>query len=216
MRTARRRSPAGEIAEVLVIAVLLALFVRTHFVQAFRIPTTSMGPGLSAGDHVLVNKLIYGGSPGWLGPVLPMRPVRRGDVVVFRSIENAEDLVKRCVAVGGDTVALRDKQLLVNGKPVAEPYVQHVDSRVYPDAVFLDRFFRRRDNLAPQWIPPDQLFVLGDNRDLSRDSRVFGPVPASRLRGRALVIYLSLGESPGGSWGVLGRIRWDRSLRVVR
>jgi signal peptidase I len=227
----RHRNPFQYLQTVLV-AVLLACFVRTFLVQAFKIPSTSMEDNLLVGDHLLVNKFVYGPvvSP-WERKLLPLRRPARGDVVVFRWPKDPrQDFIKRCVAVAGDTVRIVDKQLRVNRHPVDDSaYVQHVDDRVYPDLPFLDDTYRRRDNFGPLTVPTGHLFVLGDNRDLSNDSRFWGPVSRDLLAGRALGIYWSLaprrsasvpGEVTGGPLatvrGILGRVRWKRTLRLVR
>jgi signal peptidase I len=162
--------------------------------------------------------------------------VERGDVVVFKYPEDPRrDFIKRCVAVGGDTVEMRAKQLFVNGEPVDEPYVVHKDPRIYPDLPGVGsgpRNLRNRDNFGPYTVPEDHIFCLGDNRDNSSDSRFWGPVPLSYVKGRAVIIYWSY-ESQPHDWewrGVWHRIRqlgevvlnfftktrWERQFKLVR
>ena len=217
------------ILEVLLAAILLALFARTFVVQAFRVPTASMEPDLLVGDHVLVNKFVFGPSAWpWERRWLPLRQPRRGDVLVFRyPVDPRRKFVKRCVGVPGDRVRLRERRLLVNGRPVAEPYVRFTDPQAYPDSPFLDEYYRRRDNFGPLMLPPGQYFCLGDNRDLSDDSRFWGSVPREAVRGRPLLVYGSLrplgheeASAPLGrlAWWrqQIDRVRWRRFLRVVR
>jgi signal peptidase I len=227
------RSPWREYLEALLVAVVFATFARTFVVQAFKIPTPSMEKNLLIGDHILVNKLIYGPASKVERAVLPQRAVRRGDVVVFRFPDDpGRDFIKRCVGLPGDTVEIVDKQLRLNGRPLDESgYVYHSDERVYPASIFLSDEYRYRDNFGPVTIPPGELFFLGDNRDDSHDSRFWGSVPIRFVKGRAVVIYWSFetGEDslPPGLLGRLRqlsrvvlrfpmRTRWDRTFLLVR
>jgi signal peptidase I len=177
-----------EYLEVLLVALVVALYARTFLLQAFRVPSDSMAPNLVAGDHVVVNKLVFTAGARWL----PTRGVRRNDLVVFRLPgEPREVLLKRCVAVGGDRVELLDKRLLVDGRAVDEPWVVHRDPHVYPRSRFAPPELRTRDNYGPFRVPEGHLFCLGDNRDESRDSRSFGVVPESHVLGRPLLVYWS-------------------------
>lgn len=224
-----------EYLEAFLIAVIFAVFARTYVVQAFKIPSGSMEQNLLIGDHILVNKFIYGPESTALGKLLlPVRTVRRGDVVVFKFPEDpAKDFIKRCVGLPGDRVELRAKKLIVNGEPVDDaPYTYHVDPRVYSASRYNPTDKRLRDNFGPYLVPDDSYFCLGDNRDNSNDSRFWGPVPAANLKGRAAVIYWSFdsagepGQWPGlaGKLQQLGRVavnffsrtRWDRTFRIVR
>jgi signal peptidase I len=177
-----------EYLEVLLVALVVALYARTFLLQAFRVPSDSMAPNLIAGDHVVVNKFVFTAGARWL----PTRGVRRNDLVVFRLPgERREILVKRCVAVGGDRVELLDKRLLVDGQAVDEPWVDHRDPHVYPRSRFAPPELRTRDNYGPFLVPAGHLFCLGDNRDESRDSRSFGAIPESNVLGRPLLVYWS-------------------------
>ncbi|HEX5761325.1 MAG TPA: signal peptidase I [Thermoanaerobaculia bacterium] len=223
-----------EILEALLVAVLFATFARTYVVQAFKIPTGSMEENLLVGDHILVNKFIYGEArTGLERRLLPLRPVRRGDVVVFKYPEDpARDFIKRCVGLPGDTVEIVDKQLYLNGRAVAEEgYTYHADERTFPRSPALEAW-SVRDNFGPYVVPPAHYFCLGDNRDNSRDSRVWGPVPESHVKGRAFMVYWSTSEGgetyewPGlaGKLRQLGRLarhfasatRWERTFEIVR
>ncbi len=224
-----------EYLEALLVAVVFATFARTFIVQAFKIPSGSMEPSLLVGDHILVNKFVY--APAFLSAesLLPRRPVERGDVVVFKYPQDpSRDFIKRCVALPGDVVGVRDKQLYINGRFVDDrAYVEHRDPRTYPRTPLLPESLRRRDNLGPYSVPAGHYFCLGDNRDNSNDSRFWGPVPASYVKGRALIIYWSFpapeedeaaGAALAARWRQLGRVaagflsqtRWGRTFRIVR
>jgi signal peptidase I len=229
------RPVAREYLEALLIAVVFATFARTFVFQAFKIPSGSMEENLLIGDHILVNKFIYGPRTSAIEKaLLPLRDVRRGDVVVFRwPVDPSRDFIKRAVALPGDVVKFVDKRLYVNGRPVAdESYTYHSDPVTYPRAPAQGPG-RSRDNFGPVRVPPDSYFCLGDNRDNSHDSRFWGVVPANHLKGRAFVVYWSFEEEPAeavDSPGWRGRVRqiarvalhffshtrWERTFRIVR
>jgi signal peptidase I len=197
--TARR---VHDVLQALLVAILLALFVRTWLLQAFRIPTGSMEPNLWAGDHLLVNKFVYGPTLwAWERRLLPLRSPRRGDVIVFRfPREPARLFVKRVLGLPGEEVALEMRRLVVDGAPVDERgWARFADPSSYPDSGLLDPFYRRRDNFGPARVPRDAFFVLGDNRDFSADSRYWGFVPRERLLGRAWLVYLPLRSGDAAS-----------------
>ena len=200
-------------AVVVLVAALLALFVRAFLVQAYRIPSASMAPALMVGDHLLINKFIFGAGAGRWGPLVPQREVRPGDLVTFRGIEDPDhELLKRCVATAGMEVEIDSKKLRVDGRDVDETaYAGHSDERTYPRSEFLHESFWRRDSYGPEAVPPGNLFCLGDNRDISRDSRFFGPVGTDLVRGRPFLVYWSR-DVEAGWWGV----RWRRTLHVPR
>ena len=223
-----------EYYEAILVAVIFTLFARTFVAQAFKIPTGSMEDNLLIGDHLFVNKFVY--APHWNTPIhklLPYRDVQREDVVVFKYPQDpARDFIKRAVAVGGDTVEIDAKKLIVDGAPEINPHVIFKDPQVYPDSPFLPASLRDRDNFGPETIPEGFVFCMGDNRDNSYDSRFWGPVPRSYFKGRALFIYWSYEASPQahewhGWWDrieQLGsivvhfftRTRWDRTFSLVR
>jgi signal peptidase I len=228
------RPMAREYLEALLIAVVFATFARTYVFQAFKIPSGSMEQNLLIGDHILVNKFIYGPDRSRAEEaLLPIRAVRRGDVVVFRyPIDPSRDFIKRVVGLPGDVVQLVDKRLYVNGKRVNdESYTSHSDSGIFPRSSFPGS--SHRDNFGPLRVPARSYFCLGDNRDNSHDSRFWGMVPESHLKGRAFIIYWSFDDevSEAIEWPGLGgklrqiahvalnffaHSRWNRTLRIVR
>jgi signal peptidase I len=204
--------PLRDRADPLVAAVVFALFARTFLFQAFAVPSPSMEKNVLTGDRLLVNKFLYAPLETPLARLLPARPVRRGDIVVFRFPQDpSRDFIKRVVGLSGETVAIRDRTVFVDGRPLREPYVFHADDRIWPDDPNIPEEKRRRDQLAPTRVPPGAYFVMGDNRDDSSDSREWGPVPERNLVGRALFVYWSL--PPHES---LARTRWDRTFLPVR
>lgn len=215
--------PYREILEAAIIALMFLRFANTFVVQTFYIPSESMVDTLLVGDHLFVNRFIYG--PKLLDvadEVLPQRDVRRGDIVVFRSPEEPEmDLVKRCIGLPGDTIEIISQRLYVDGEEVDDSsYTQHVG--YHPLA----------NNYGPFTVPEESYFCLGDNRSRSKDSRFWGPVPRELVKGRAVMVYWSYGgETPDGQWHGWGdklrqigstlvgfpvKTRWDRSFQVIR
>jgi signal peptidase I len=226
-----KKSVAREYFESLVVAFILALFIRTFVVQAFKIPTGSMMPNLLIGDHLLVNKFVY--APSWGGMetvVCPTRPVRRGDVVVFKFPEEpTRDFIKRVIGLPGETLEVRDKVVYVDGQPLQEPYAHFIEPlRRRDDPEYGQRGEEGRDNWGPQVVPTGQLFVLGDNRDNSRDSRYWGFLPLDQVKGRALIVYWSyeatreeyrrdgVGEWFKDTLSAAGRTRWRRFFHLIR
>ena len=209
-----KKSVAREYFESLVIAVLLALFVRTWVFQAFKIPTGSMEPGLLVGDHLIVNKMIFAPGLGGLEQaILPSRPIQRGDIVVFKYPEDPDrDFIKRVIGLPGDTLEVRRKRVYINGEPLEESYVQYLQP---PSSGREARPEDRRETYGPVTVPPAQYFMMGDNRDNSEDSRYWGFMPASYVKGQALFIYFALGDSAPGVSSFAG-IRWSRLLNPVR
>jgi signal peptidase I len=191
-----KKSTIREYYEALLIAVIFVNFARIFAFQAFKIPTGSMEDNLKVGDHIIVNKFIYG--PGTtLGGMLPLREIRRGDIIVFRyPLQPDTDFVKRVIGLPGDTVEVHDKIVSVNGKPLAEPYVIHVDPTIYPPRPQLPEPYRSRDQFGPYFVPQGQYFAMGDNRDRSSDSRYWGTVPRSMIKGKAFMVYWSFEGTP--------------------
>jgi len=192
-----------EYGEAILIAFILALFIRTFVVQAFKIPSGSMKPTLLVGDHILVNKFIYGVKIPFTNITLvPVKEPKRGDIVVFKFPEDPKkDFIKRVIAVSGDTVQIRNKEVYINDKPIEDPYGTHIDPHTIPGKL------RPRDNLDPVTVPPNALFVMGDNRDHSYDSRFWGFVKLSSVKGKAFIIYWSWDkENLGVRWKRLGRL----------
>jgi len=221
---APRGSRWREYLEVILVAVVFALFVRTFLLQAFVVPTPSMEPTVLVGDHLVINKFVFAPHVSWpVSRLLPYREIRRGDIFVFKFPEDPQrDFIKRVIAVGGDVLAIRDKEVYVNGARHDEPAVVHEEARTWPDDPQLPDGLRRRDQLAPTALAPETYFAMGDNRDSSYDSRFWGPVPASSVKGRALFVYWSFptSEAGGGIGGWLRRsilgTRWSRTMRPVR
>jgi signal peptidase I len=229
------RSLLFEYLEALLIAVIFAVFARTWAFQAFKIPTGSMEENLLIGDHILVNKFVYGPAASPLERfLLPVHTVRRGDVVVFKFPEDpTRDFIKRCIGLPGDEIEIVDKTVFVNGKKVEDQgYTYHSDLHTYPRSDFLESGMRQRDNFGPMVVPPGSYFFMGDNRDNSNDSRFWGTVPAEYIKGRAFVVYWSFENSlETAAWpgyrskakqlvNVFLRFfthtRWERTLRLVR
>jgi len=193
-----------EYARAIILAVILALFIRTFAVQAYEIPSGSMLNTLQVGDHILVNKFVYGIKVPLTDKfVFHGREPKRGDVVVFDPpFESAHDFVKRVIGVGGDTIQIVNKRILVNGQPLEESYTRFIDRVILPAGV------QPRDNLGPLVVPPGKLFVMGDNRDESYDSRYWGFVDRTRVRGKAFIIHWS--------WKTQGfGVRWSRLLTML-
>jgi signal peptidase I len=193
-----------EYAEALLLAVILALFIRTFVIQAFKIPSGSMKPTLLIGDHILVNKFIYGVKIPFLDfTVIPIKDPQRGDIVVFKFPEDPKkDFIKRVIGVPGDTVQIRNKKVYINDEAIEDPYGTFMDPHVIPGGA------QPRDNLAPVTVPPDSLFVMGDNRDHSYDSRFWGLVDLSAIKGKAFIIYWSWDKEDSG-------IRWNRLASLI-
>jgi len=199
----KRKGAIREYAEAILIALAIALVIRTFVVQAFKIPSGSMIPTLEIGDHILVNRFIYGFRiPYTRVRLLPFTTPQRGDVIVFVYPEdNSKDFIKRVVGVGGDTVEIKDKRVYVNGRAWEDPFGVYTDPRVLPKSM------DPRDNFGPVKVPPDELFVMGDNRDNSRDSRYWGFVHVGEVKGKAFLIYYSWDSSNHGiRWGRIGKI----------
>jgi signal peptidase I len=189
-----KKSVPREYLESVVVAVILALFIRTFAVQAFKIPTGSMETNLLIGDHLLVNKLVYSPSFGpWESGLLGKKEVQRGHVVVFKFPEEpTRDFIKRVIGLPGETIEIRDKKVYINDRPLDEPYAHFLQPPLRrDDPEYGLRGEDVRDNFGPKVIPPGHLFVMGDNRDNSRDSRFWGTLPRDQVKGRALLVYWS-------------------------
>ncbi len=201
----REKSRLRENVEAILVAILLALFIRTFVVQAFKIPSGSMKDTLLIGDHILVNKFIYGVKLPYLQKViLPIGKPDRGDIVVFKfPVEPEKDFIKRVVGIAGDMVEGRNKTIFVNGQPIEEGYTIKTDPTVYPAGI------QARDNFGPITVPNNSLFVMGDNRDQSFDSRFWGFVDLKVVSGKAFMIYWSW-DSDDFS------VRWNRLGNLLR
>ena len=211
-----KKSVAREYFESIVIAVILALFIRTFVVQAFKIPTGSMEPNLLVGDHLLVNKFVFSPTSSAIERgILPTREIRRGDIVVFKFPTDPErDFIKRVIGLPGETVELKDHRIYINGKPLDEPYAHYLPRQegAAPGEVTTDDV---RDHYGPEVVPAGSLFVMGDNRDNSQDSRYWGFLPRDNVKGQALVIYWSYDPDTGGMFSLLTSTRWARLLHQI-
>jgi signal peptidase I len=193
------RSRLRENVEAILIAIVIALFIRTFVVQAFKIPSGSMKPTLQIGDHILVNKFSYGIKIPYIGKVIfPVGDPQHGDIVVFKfPVDPRKDFIKRVIGAGGDVVEIQDKTVYVNGKPLNH------DVGVYTDPRTIAGSLKPRDNFGPITVPKGALFVMGDNRDESFDSRFWGFVPVRDVSGKAFIIYWSWDSEEF-------KVRWGR------
>jgi len=232
--------------------LVTGLFIITFVLQAFEIPSSSMEKTLLIGDHVFVNREQFAPPTKWLGPLLPYRDIRRGDIVVFLSPEEQGlFVVKRIMGIPGDRIHLRDGVVYRNGQKLDEPYVQHNQQDNNPNRDYRDNFpalppseiygvrnekwqqeFRAHVEGDDIVVPPDSYFAMGDNRDVSYDSRYWGFIPRGNVIGRPMFIYWSFTtppdqyqmRSPGDRLSFLAHIvihffdetRWSRTLKVVR
>ena len=229
-----KKSTVREYFESIVIAVILALFIRTFVVQAFKIPTGSMEENLLIGDHLLVNKFVFGPTrSGVERTLLPVGGIKRGDVIVFKYPEEPDrDFIKRVIGLPGETLEVREKKVYVNGRALNEPYAHYLQPAAAPSELHEVTSFDVRERYGPVTVPPNQFFVMGDNRDNSQDSRYWGFLPRQNIKGRALVIYWSYEaergdyQDEGAGATVKGlasvfahfftRTRWDRMLHQIR
>jgi len=201
----KKKSGLRENIEAILVAIVLALFIRTFIIQAFKIPSGSMKETLKIGDHILVNKFIYGVKIPYLQTtIVPITNPKHGDIVVFKFPEDPKkDFIKRVIAVAGDVVEVRDKQVYVNRKLLNHDFGIHTDSYIFPSSV------QPRDNFGPVVVPEKSLFVMGDNRDQSYDSRFWGFVDLKALKGKALMIYWSWDKENFG-------VRWNRIGHLLK
>jgi signal peptidase I len=228
-----RKSTLREYFESIVIAVILALFIRTFVVQAFKIPTGSMEENLLIGDHLLVNKFVFGPTETALErTLLPIGTIKRRDVIVFKYPEEPErDFIKRVIGLPGETIELREKKVYVDGKALDEPYIRFLQPLTQNSEFHEVTSFDVRERYGPVTVPPNHYFVMGDNRDNSQDSRYWGFLPRENVKGKALVIYWSYEagredyQEEGASATLKGfvsvfahfftRTRWDRMLHQI-
>ncbi len=200
----KKKSVLREYAEAILIAIILALLIRTFIVQAFKIPSGSMIPTLLVGDHILVWKIIYGIKiPFTDRYLIHFQDPEKGDIIVFKfPKDEGKDFIKRVIGVPGDQIEIKDKKVYVNGELSDEPYAIHREPHIMPEE------FQPRDNHRPITVPPNSYFVMGDNRDQSLDSRFWGFVDYNKIKGRAFIIYFSWDGQE--SW-----IRWNRLFSLV-
>jgi signal peptidase I len=228
-----KKSILREYFESIVIAVILALFIRTFVVQAFKIPTGSMEENLLIGDHLLVNKFVLGPTESSVErKLLPIGTIKRGDVIVFKyPVEPDRDFIKRVIGLPGETVELKDKKVYISGQPLEEPYVHFLQPPSGQSAFHEETGFDVRERYGPVTVPQNQYFVMGDNRDNSQDSRYWGFLPRDYVKGKALLIYWSYEgdredyQDESASATIKGlvsvfthfftRTRWDRMLHQI-
>jgi signal peptidase I len=203
MRSKKPRSTLREYVEAALWALGLTLFLRAFVIQAFKIPSESMRDTLLIGDFLFVNKFEYGPKIPFTHIRLPgLRAPRRGDVIVFQFPQDpSKDFVKRCIATGGQTLQVVDKEVAVDGEKLNEPYAIHTDPSTRPAFDF-------RDSYGPYTVPAGELFMMGDNRDNSNDSRFWGPLKMDLVKGHAMFIYWSWDGAK--SWP-----RWSRLFQVI-
>ena len=190
------KSKVQEYIEAIIIAILIALVIRTFVIQAFKIPSRSMVPTLLVGDQILVNKFIYGVKIPFLRQtIIPVSNPKRGDIVVFiYPNDRSKDFIKRVIGVAGDKIEIKNKKIFINDKKYSDSYGVYSDNLIYPSTI------QPRDNFGPVTVPQGSLFVMGDNRDESSDSRYWGFVDLKDVEGKAFIIYWS----------------WDREDNTLR
>lgn len=212
----KKKSLVREYIEAFAIAILLALFIRTFVVQAFKIPSGSMKPTLLVGDHLLVNKFIYGIKIPFIDRiVIPIKEPKRGDIIVFKwPKDESKDFIKRVIGIEGDVIEIKDDILYINGEEIHDDYIgefyddDNSRARKLEESLgdirhyILDQV-KNNQNFGPITVPGDSVFVMGDNRDNSEDSRYWGFVTLNKIKGKALIIYWS--------WP-----HWDRFLNIIR
>lgn len=208
----KTKSVLREYTEALIIALLLALFIRTFVVQAFKIPSSSMVPTLLVGDHLLVSKFYYGIKVPFTGKtIIPWNLPKHGDVIVFKYPKDRSiDYIKRVIGVPGDTVKIKNKKILINNKPIEDPHAHFTSKTIYSGSV------SPRDNFGPITVPEGKIFAMGDNRDNSSDGRFWGFVDQEDIRGKAFILYWSWDiGTPLLSFERFTTIRWNRLADII-
>ena len=200
----KKKSKVQEYIEAIIIAILIALFIRTFIIAAYKIPSESMVPTLLVGDHLLVNKFIYGVKiPILRKIIIPITDPKRDDIIVFiYPNDRSLDFIKRVIGVGGDKIEIKNKKIFINDREYKDVYGVYSDSLIYPGAMHL------RDNFGPIIVPQGSLFVMGDNRDNSKDSRYWGFVDVKDVEGKALILYWSWNH-------VENTLRWKRMGKLL-
>ena len=206
--TMERKKFIKEYLEPIVIAVLIALFIRTFIIQAFKIPSSSMEPTLLVGDHILVSKFIYGIKiPFTDTRLFQLNKPKRGDVVVFIFPKDpSKDFIKRVIGVGGEKVEIIRNKIYINDKLIDDPW------GYFSERSDWTRYLQPMERYGPKIIPKDSLFVLGDNRDNSQDSRFWDFVNVNAVKGKAIIIYFSWN---GSTENLLNKIRWGRFGKLI-
>jgi signal peptidase I len=199
----KTKSKAKEYIESIIIAILIAVFIRTFIICAYKIPSRSMVQTLLVGDHILVNKFLYGVKIPFLRKtIISVSEPQRGDIVVFiYPKDQSKDFIKRVIGVGGDTIEIKNKKIFINGKEYSDSYGIYSDNTIYPATM------QPRDNFGPVTVPKNSIFVMGDNRDESYDSRFWGFVDLKDVEGKAFIIYWSWNhEDHNLRWQRLGHL----------
>lgn len=218
----KRTNVIREYVESIGIAIIAALIIRALFIQAFRIPTGSMEGTLLVGDFLLVNKFVYGAEIPFTDWKLPaIKDPKPGDVIVFKYPKDPTlDYIKRCIAVAGQTIEIIDKKVYIDGKLFENPEnIEFIDPRIYPKGLSEPSIFPvgsdfNRDNYGPIKVPEGHLFMMGDNRDNSLDSRYWGMMPLENVRGEALIIYWSWDYNVP-FYNLIDKIRWSRIASLI-
>jgi len=195
----KTKSKVKEYVESIIIAILIAVFIRTFIICAYKIPSRSMVQTLLVGDHILVNKFIYGVKiPLLRRTIIPVREPKRGEIVVFiYPNDRSKDFIKRVIGMGGDKIEIVNKKIFINGKEYKDSFGIYSDNIIYPATM------QPRDNFGPITVPNDAIFVMGDNRDESLDSRFWGFVNLKDVEGKAFIIYWSWNRDEHN-------LRWQR------
>ncbi|RZB36201.1 MAG: signal peptidase I [Desulfobacteraceae bacterium Eth-SRB2] len=201
----KKKSGLRENIEAILVAIVLALFIRAFIIQAFKIPSGSMKQTLLIGDHILVNKFIYGVKiPFSETTIISIKNPKRGDIIVFKFPEDpSKDFIKRVIGVAGDVIEVRDKKVYVNHALLNHDHGIHTDPNIFPAVI------QPRDNFGQVVVPEHSLFVMGDNRDQSYDSRFWGFVDLKAVKGKALIIYWSWDKENFG-------VRWNRIGQLLK
>jgi signal peptidase I len=205
----KKKSIFKEYIEPIIIAVLIALFVRSFIVQAFKIPSSSMEPTLLVGDYLLVNKFLYGlRIPFTDKKIFSFKKPQRGDIIVFIfPKDRSKDFIKRVIGQEGEKISIVQNKIYVNDQLVEDPWGHFSEKNAW------SRYLPSMESFGPVEVPKDSLFVLGDNRDNSQDSRFWGFVHLDEVKGKAFIIYFSL------DWyakQVLDKVRWVRLGKLIR
>ncbi len=201
----KTKSKIREFIEAILTAFLIAAFIISFVVQAFKIPSGSMIPALLVGDHLFVNKFIYGVKiPYFRKTIIPITDPKRGDVIVFvYPQDRSKDFIKRVIGTAGDKIEIKNKKLFINDQIYTDTFGIYNDDTTYPANV------QPRDNFGPVTVPQGFLFVMGDNRDHSLDSRFWGFVDLKDVQGKAFIIYWS--------WNAEEKnVRWDRLAKLIK
>jgi signal peptidase I len=217
-KKARWMESLWENVKSLAMVLAAVLLIRAVVVEATVVPTGSMQNTILIGDHLFLDKILYGPQIPFTDVRLPaIKNYKRGDVIAFRyPVDPSIVFVKRLIGMPGDTIQVKQKELYVNGNLVQEPCVIHRDSQVYPDSEWIPREARIRDNFGPVTVPPDHYFDMGDNRDESLDGRYWGFVPKENMVGEPIFVYWSF-DAPTDVWtatDISDRIRGDVDILV--